>query len=292
MANLKALKVRIGSVKNTRQITKAMKMVAAAKLRRATEQAESARPYSQRMSRMMQSLAPAAAGRDNAPELLVGRGDAQKINLIVFTADRGLCGGFNSSIIRATRTRVAELESEGFQVSLTFIGRKGYDVLKRMYGDRVRKVYTEMSRHMSFEYVEKNIVEDLIKDFMDGEFDACYLVFNHFKSAMTQELTWAQSIPQPIEEGADEDDAGYMYEPDEEALLEDLLPRNLAIQIFQALAESEASEHGARMTAMDNAVRNAGDMIKSLQTKYNRSRQAAITTELIEIISGAESLKG
>ncbi|ABK45944.1 ATP synthase F1 subcomplex gamma subunit [Magnetococcus marinus MC-1] len=292
MANLKALKVRIGSVKNTRQITKAMKMVAAAKLRKATEQAESARPYSKRMSRMMHSLAPAAAGRDNAPELLVGRGDVKKVNLVVYTADRGLCGSFNSVVIRATRARIAELEKQGFQVMLTFIGRKAYDVLKRSHGHLVRKVYTEMSRHMSFAYVEKNIVKELIKDFHEGQFDACYLVFNQFKSAMSQELTWAQSIPQPIDTEGASTQTGYQFEPVEEELLEELLPRNLAVQVFQALAESEASEHGSRMTAMDNAVRNAGDMVKKLQTKYNRSRQAAITTELIEIISGAESLKG
>nr|CRH07906.1 ATP synthase subunit gamma, membrane-bound, F1 sector [Candidatus Magnetococcus massalia] len=292
MANLKALKTRIKSVKNTRQITKAMKMVSAAKLRKATERAVAARPYSLRMGRMMDSLAPAAAQRQNAPELLIGRGSVKVVNLVVFTADRGLCGGFNSSIIRTTRDRIVQLESEGFDVVLTFIGRKGAEVIARTYPDKIRKVFSNMSRHMSFEYVEKSVAQELIQGFQDGEFDACYMVFNHFKSAMSQEVTWIQSIPVPVDEEAKASTQGeYIYEPSEEELLDDLLPRNLAIQIYQALSESEASEHGARMTAMDNAVRNAGDLIKSLSTTYNRSRQAKITTELIEIISGAESLK-
>ncbi|OSM00031.1 F0F1 ATP synthase subunit gamma [Magnetofaba australis] len=296
MANMKALRGRIKSVTNTRQITKAMKMVSAAKLRRATDRAVQSRAYSSRMNRMVSSLAPSMLDNPGAPTLLIGRpGEHKRIELVVFTADRGLCGSFNSGIIRSTRERIARLQAEGLQVSLTCVGRKGHDVLKRQYGKLIRKVHTDVSRHMTFEYLEKEVGRELVKAFNEDKFDACYIVFNTFKSAMSQELTWRQLIPAPVdqpEEGAEtEAAASYMYEPEEEEILEAILPRNLSMQIYQAQAESEASEHGARMTAMDSASRNANEMIRKLRIKFNRTRQAAITTELMEIIGGAESLK-
>lgn len=293
MANLKVLRTRIRSVTNTRQITKAMKMVAAAKLRRSQERALATRPYSDRMGRMVQSIAGLVSG-DAAPPLLAGRGEAaKKVELVVYSADRGLCGSFNSSVIRAVRTKVALLEKQGFGVSLTCIGRKGNDVLKRQFGGQIRNLHTGMGKNLTFERAENEVAAKLLEAFDKQIFDVCLMVYNTFESAMTQTLTWRQIIPMPIDETEEDDTVGSpQYEPEEEALLAALLPRNVTVQLFQAMVESDASEHGARMTAMDNAVRNAGDMLRKLQIKYNRTRQAAITTELMEIIGGAESLKG
>ncbi|MBF0284859.1 MAG: F0F1 ATP synthase subunit gamma [Magnetococcales bacterium] len=294
MASLKALRRRLRSVNNTRQITKAMKMVAAAKLRRAQNRAISARPYSLRMGRMVQSLASRVEGRENLPELLAGRPDGNRVELVICTADRGLCGSFNSSVIRAVRVRIAELQKNGMTVSLTFLGRKGNDVLKRQYGDMVRKVHFGLARHLNFRFVEEHVTADLLQSYQEGKFDACFLVFNTFQSAMQQVVTWRQLIPAPVDKAEAEANSGGsdLYEPSEEELLDELLPRNVSVQIHQALVESEASEHGARMSAMDSAVRNANEMIRKLNTTYNRTRQAFITKELMEIIGGAESLKG
>ncbi|MBF0165756.1 MAG: F0F1 ATP synthase subunit gamma [Magnetococcales bacterium] len=293
MANLKHLRNRIRSVNNTRQITKAMKMVSAAKLRRSQERALATRPYSARIRGMIQRLASLTSS-DNALPLLARPPEGpRKVHLVVYTADRGLCGSFNSSIIRSVRAQVAQLTKEGHSVSLTFVGRKGHDVLKRQFGNITRDVHVGMTRHLNFEHAERIIANKLLIDFDAGFFDECHLVYNAFKSAMTQELTWRQLIPAPVE-SSDEDErkASPIFEPDEESVLAALLPRNIAVQVFQALTESNASEHAARMTAMDNAVRNAGQMLKKLNTTYNRTRQAAITTELMEIIGGSESLKG
>jgi F-type H+-transporting ATPase subunit gamma len=298
MPSLKTLRLRIRSVSNTKQITKAMKMVAAAKLRRSQERTVSSRPYSQRMGRMVQSLSTLMADRGGAPPLLAGNGgDVRRIEIVLFTADRGLCGSFNSSVIRAVRSRVIELQQEGFSVTLTCVGRKGADVLKRQFGPQIRRTYTNVTRQLSFHAVESGLATDLVHAFNDSQFDACYVVYNTFKSAMSQVLTWRQLIPMPVAEpdarvGESSVSGGYMFEPEEQELLETLLPRNIAVQLFQAIVESDASEHGSRMTAMDNAVKNASEMIRKLQIKFNRSRQASITTELMEIIGGAESLKG
>lgn len=299
MANLKYLRNRIRSVNNTRQITKAMKMVSAAKLRRSQERALATRPYSTRIRAMIQSIA-ALIPSGNASPLLgsrmeTGAAGHKKIHLVVYTADRGLCGSFNSTIIRAVRGRITMLQSQGHTVMLTFVGRKAYDVLKRQFGDLTRDVHTGLTRSLSFETTERLVAAKLLADFDLGHFDECHLIFNAFKSAMTQELTWRQLIPAPIEEQSEhgeESGSTPIFEPDDEAVLNSLLPRNIAVQVFQALAESNAAEHAARMTAMDNAVRNAGEMLKKLKIKYNRTRQAAITTELMEIIGGSESLKG
>ncbi len=297
MASLKALRQRIRSVTNTRQITKAMKMVAAAKLRRSQDRALATRPYSTQMGRMVQSIA-ARVGKGSAPPLLVGRSEPHKrVELVVFTADRGLCGSFNSGVIRAVRAKMAELRAAGFEVSLTCVGRKANDVLKRQFGGSIHRVHTGMGKQLTFERVEQEIVQPLLHDFEHERFDSCFIVYNAFVSAMTQNLTWRQIIPVP-EHKEQEQEEGHgavsppTYEPEEDEILADLLPRNVTVQIFQALVESDASENGARMTAMDNAVRNAGGMLRRLQITYNRTRQAAITTELMEIISGSESLKG
>ena len=296
MANLKALRQRIRSVTNTRQITKAMKMVAAAKLRRSQERAQSARGYSLRMNRMVRSIA-ARVGSGSAPALLAGReGQAKRIELLLFTADRGLCGSFNSTVIRSVRSKIAEMQASGFDVSLTCVGRKGNDVLKRQFSRKIRRIHAGISKDLTFEKAERDIARPLLEDFAAERFDTCFMVFNTFESAMTQTLTWQQIIPVPLpENGNDAEEEGGpppTYEPEEDEMLADLLPRNVAVQIFQAMVESDASENGARMTAMDNAVRNAGGMLRRLNIKYNRTRQAAITTELMEIISGSESLKG
>ncbi|MEO5349657.1 MAG: F0F1 ATP synthase subunit gamma [Magnetococcus sp. YQC-3] len=297
MASLKALRQRIRSVNNTRQITKAMKMVAAAKLRRSQDRAFATRPYSMQMGRMVQSIA-SRVGKGSAPPLLVGRSEPQKrVELMLFTADRGLCGSFNSSVIRAVRAKVAELRAAGFEVSLVCVGRKGSDVLKRQFGDIIRRVHIGMGKRLTFDQVEQEVARPLLHDFEHDRFDSCFMVYNAFVSAMTQTLTWRQIIPVPDQEAQEsEQEQGAVspptYEPDEDEILAELLPRNVAVQVFQALVESDASENGARMTAMDNAVRNAGGMLRRLRITYNRTRQAAITTELMEIISGSESLKG
>lgn len=294
MANLKDLKIRINSVKSTRKITSAMKMVAAAKLRRAQEQAEASRPYAARMNRMIASLAGAAT-QAGGPKLLSGTGRDDIHLLVVFTADRGLCGGFNSTIIRAARQNVRALRGQGKTVKLFCVGRRGHDALKREFGDIIVGSVQDVTRKgVAFASADE-LAAQVLKMFEGEDFDICSLLFNRFQSAMTQVVTNQQIIPASVPEvdedsSASESGALYEYEPDEEAILAALLPRNVATQIFTALLESNASEHGARMTAMDNATRNAGDMIDKLTLNYNRARQANITKELIEIISGAEAV--
>ncbi len=295
MPNLKDLKVRIASVKSTQKITSAMKMVAAAKLRRAQEAAEAARPYAERMERMLNSVASTVANVEGASPMLVGTGKQDTHLLVVCTADRGLCGGFNGSIVRQTRKLIKELKAEGKTVKLLFVGRKAHDVLKREFKDDTVEAITGLGRK-GITFPEATDVAEKITDLFEaGEFDVCTVIFNKFQSAMTQIVTEQQLIPfAPEEDDAAEAVSGaqsaYIYEPDEDELIADLLPRNIGVQMFQALLESSASEHGARMTAMDSASRNAGDMIDNLSLTYNRTRQAFITKELIEIISGAEAL--
>ena len=291
MANLKALRTRINSVRSTRKITSAMKMVAAAKLRHAQESAEAARPYAERMARMMASLAGAFAGREDAPRLLSGTGSDQVHLIVVVTSDRGLCGGFNSGIARAVRQRIGALEREGREVKLLCLGRKGRDLLRRDHGHLI--VDTVQGIDKGFSYATAaDAAERVAAMFDEGAFDVCTVVFNRFQSVMTQVVTWQGLIPAVAEDGTADELGGavYIFEPDEVAILERLLPQNLGVQVFRSLLESQASEHAARMTAMDNATRNAGDMIDRLNLVYNRTRQAAITTEITEIVSGAEAL--
>jgi F-type H+-transporting ATPase subunit gamma len=296
MASLKDLRGRIGSVKQTQKITSAMKLVAASKLRRAQEQAEASRPFASRMEQMLANLAAGVADRQGAPRLLAGTGEDAVHLLVVATADRGLCGGFNSSIARGARRRVRELQEQGKQIKLMCVGRKGRDALRREYGSLIEDTIEGVGRRR-LEYAEAQaIAERLERLFEAGAFDVCTIIYNRFKSAITQELTFRQLIPVSpgeVEEGeaaGEEVKAVYEFEPSETGILEELLPRNLAVQIYGALVENAASEQGARMTAMDSASRNAGDMIDRLTLTYNRTRQAQITRELIEIISGAEAL--
>jgi F-type H+-transporting ATPase subunit gamma len=292
MPSLKDLKNRIDSVKSTRKITKAMQMVAAAKLRRAQEAAEMARPYAEKMEAVMGSLAQSVGESETAPKLLAGTGSDQVHLLVVMTAERGLCGGFNSSIVRLARQRIESLRAEGKTVKILTVGKKGREQLKREHSDLfVGHVdLTEVKRVGYANAAE--IASDLIDRFEGGEFDVCTIFYNRFKSVISQIPTATQVIPADFE--APEEGAGsttlYDYEPSEEGVLADLLPRGIATQIFTALLENGASEQGARMSAMDNATRNAGEMIEKLTIEYNRSRQAVITNELIEIISGAEAL--
>ena len=293
MANLKDLKIRIKSVKSTQKITSAMKMVAAAKLRRAQEAAEAARPYALRMDRMIASLGAKVSGV-GGPKLIAGTGSDNVHMIVVATADRGLCGGFNSSIVRAARRRITELESAGKTVKIMTVGRKARDQLRRTHSSRIVRSLENIARTVvGFDQADA-IARELIHGYEAGEFDVCTIFYNRFKSAMSQIVTAQQLIPAKLPEATDEADgelkALYEYEPDEEAILAALLPRNVATQIYAALLENAASEHGARMTAMDSATRNAGDMIDLLTMTYNRTRQAVITKELIEIISGAEAL--
>jgi F-type H+-transporting ATPase subunit gamma len=293
MPSLKELRVRIASVKQTQKITSAMKLVAASKLRRAQEQAEASRPFAARMAEMLANLAAGVADIQGAPPLLAGTGSEAVHLLVVATADRGLCGGFNSSIARGARRRIRALQEEGKQVKLLIIGRKGRDSLRRDYGQMIVETFEGIGRRR-LQYAEVvAIAERLEQMYQAGAFDVCTIIYNRFRSAITQELTFQQLIPvQPseVEEAEQEVKAVYEFEPDEEAILKELLPRNLAVQIYGALVENAASEQGARMTAMDSATRNAGDMIDRLTLTYNRTRQAQITRELIEIISGAEAL--
>jgi F-type H+-transporting ATPase subunit gamma len=297
MPSLKDLKIRINSVKSTQKITSAMKMVAAAKLRRAQEQAEAARPFAERMALMLANLAASVADPAGAPPLLAGTGQDEVHLLVVATADRGLCGGFNSSIVRGARQRIRELRERGKQVKVLCVGRKGRDMLRRELGDTIVGTIEGVGRRR-LEYAEAVQIAERIRGMYEaGEFDVCTIAFNRFRSAITQVLTLQQLVPvqaaameeTPVGE-AGEVRAVYEFEPDEEAILKELLPRNLAVQIYGALVENAASEQGARMTAMDNATRNAGDMIDRLTLSYNRTRQAQITKELIEIVSGAEAL--
>lgn len=300
MASLKELRGRIASVQATRKITSAMKMVAAAKLRRAQEQAEAARPFAERMERMLASLGASVQGMPGAPPLIAGTGSDQTHLIVVATADRGLCGGFNVNIVRRARLLIQKLESEGKTVKLLCIGRKGRDQLRRQHGSKLVETIEGIGRRtVAFDEAD-GIGETVRKMFEAGEFDVCTIVYSRFKSAISSEVTAQQLIPaEPpaLGEGDDEavaapdlNGAVYEYEPSEEAILADLLPRNVSVQLFRALLENAASEHGARMTAMENATRNAGDMIDNLTLTYNRTRQAIITNELIEIISGAEAV--
>jgi len=289
MPSLKDLKNRIESVKSTRKITKAMQMVAAAKLRRAQEAAEAARPYAERMEAVVNGLAASVKGSDTAPKLLSGTGSDQVQLLVVMTAERGLCGGFNSSIVKLARIHAQKLLEQGKTVKILTVGKKGREQLKRDLGDHL-VAHIDLSEVKRVGYDNaRAIADDVLGRFETGEFDVATIFFNRFQSVISQIPTAQQVIPAAVPEDA-EAAALYDYEPSEEAILEDLLPRSVATQIFTALLENGASEQGARMSAMDNATRNAGDMIDRLTIQYNRSRQAAITKELIEIISGAEAL--
>jgi F-type H+-transporting ATPase subunit gamma len=288
MPSLKDLKNRIGSVKNTRKITKAMQMVAAAKLRRAQEAAEAARPYAERMTAVMASLATNVGQSDGAPKLLAGNGRDQVHLLVVMTAERGLCGGFNSTIVRLARARIGELLAAGKTVKIMTVGKKGREQLRREYGAHFVG-HTDLTDVKRVGYANaQGIAREVLAAFEAGECDVVTIFYNRFQSVISQIPTALQVIPAKFEGGSAS--ALYDYEPSEEAILADLLPRGVATQIFTALLENGASEQGARMSAMDNATRNAGDMINRLTIQYNRSRQAAITKELIEIISGAEAL--
>ncbi len=293
MASLKALRGRINSVKSTRKITSAMKMVAASKLKRAQTQAEAARPYAERMQRMLAALANSAKGSPTAPRMLVGTGQDQVHLLVVVTADRGLAGAFNTNVGRAARSAIQRLESQGKTVKVLTVGRKGRDYLRREYASRLVGEFSFAGKKR-VEFADVDEVAARITQMLEaGEFDVCTIVYNRFVSVISQVPTESQIIPLAMEGTEPEPDpsqALYEFEPDEETILAALLPRNMAIQLFRALIESGAGEQGARMAAMDNATRNAGDMINRLTLNYNRTRQANITRELIEIISGAEAL--
>ena len=290
MHSLKDLNNRIASVKSTRKITKAMQMVAAAKLRRAQEAAEAARPYAERMNAVMAGLAASVGGSDSAPRLLAGTGSDQTHLLVVMTAERGLCGGFNSTIVRLARARATELLRMGRTVKILTVGKKGREQLKRDFAKHfVGHVDLSEVKKLGYDNAQ-GIARDIIKRFDAGEFDVATIFFNRFQSVISQIPTEQQVIPAKFDARAEGASSLYDYEPSEEGILADLLPRGVATQVFTALLENGASEQGARMSAMDNATRNAGDMIDRLTIVYNRSRQAAITKELIEIISGAEAL--
>ncbi|MFN6999089.1 F0F1 ATP synthase subunit gamma [Elioraea tepidiphila] len=294
MPSLKALRTRINSVKSTRKITQAMKMVAASKLKRAQSQAEQARPYAERMERMLGALAASVAGSPIAPPMLVGTGKEDVHLLVVVSADRGLCGGFNTAVSRFARNRTRALIEQGKTVKILTVGRKGRDFLRREYRKNIVGSIDFVGRkQIGFEDAVE--IANQVTEMLEGQqFDVCTLIYNRFKNVITQVPSEQRLIPASIE-GAPTETAGgpraaYEYEPGEEEILAELLPRNLAIQIYRALLESAAGEQGARMTAMDNATRNAGDMIARLTLNYNRQRQANITKELIEIISGAEAI--
>ena len=291
MASLDDLRKRIVSVKSTQKITKAMKMVAAAKLRKAQESAERGRPYSEKMQNIILNLTESISDPSNAPKLLVGTGKEQTHLCVVMTSDRGLCGGFNTNICRLAKNYFSKVLKDGKTLKIITIGSKGHDQLKREYGKYiVQKLSFKEKKKISF--IEANDVGKIIIDLFDkNEFDKCILFYNNFKNVMTQIPQAQQIIPaEKKEKSKKNDEVFYEFEPDEDEILEDLLPKNISTQVFKAFLENSASEQGSRMTAMDNATRNAGDLVKSLTIVYNRSRQAAITKELIEIISGAESL--
>ena len=289
MPSLKDLKIRIDSVKSTRKITKAMQMVAAAKLRRAQEAAEASRPYTERFNAVLGAL-PASVGQSaSAPKLLRGTGSDKRQLLVVMTSERGLCGGFNSSIVKLAKTRAEELIADGKRVEIITVGKKGREQLKRDYSEQMI-AHVDLSEVKRIGYNNaQDIAKDLLARFAADEFDVCTIFYNTFESVVSQIPTAQQVIPASFEDSGDEN-ALYEYEPSEEGILADLLPRGVATQVFAALLENGASEQGARMSAMDNATRNAGEMIDRLTIEYNRSRQAVITNELIEIISGAEAL--
>ena len=291
MPNLKDLKNRIESVKNTRKITKAMQMVAAAKLRRAQDAAEASRPYSERFNTVLASLAASVGSSESAPILLRGTGKQDVHLLIVMTAERGLCGGFNSNIAKLARSHAAQLKQDGKRVKIITVGKKGRDALKRDLGEYFVE-HVDLSEFKSIKYVNAQaIAKALLARFDDSEYDVATIFYSKFVNVVSQIPTAQQIIPAIFDDQSSvSDKAVYDYEPDEETILADLLPRGVATQIFAALLENGASEQGARMSAMDNATRNAGDMIDKLTIEFNRSRQAVITNELIEIISGAEAL--
>ena len=290
MPSLKSLRLRINSVKSTRKITQAMKMVAAAKLRRAQTQAEAARPYAERMERMLASLGASVVGAPDAPKLLVGTG-ADKVHLlVVVTAERGLCGGFNTNVGRFARAQVRALEAEGKTVKIITVGRKGAVYLKREFASRiVAEISFANKKRIGFDDAAE--VSAKISEMLDaGAFDVCTLIYNRFKNVISQTPVGQQLIPTPLPEVAAEGGPQYEFEPTEEEILARLLPQNLSIQLYRALLDNAAGFYGSQMTAMDNATRNAGEMINKLTLNYNRTRQANITRELIEIISGAEAL--
>ena len=294
MPSLDDLKKRIKSVKSTQKITKAMKMVAAAKLRKAQENAEKGRPYSQKMQNIILNLTKSISDPQNAPKLLVGTGKDQVYLCVVLTADRGLCGGFNSNICKLAKNKFKEFLSEGKNIKVITVGSKGLDQIKREYGKYIIKKYSFKDKK-NISFLEAEIIgKEVIELFKNNEFDKCIIFYNNFKNVITQIPQAQQIIPA---DGVDEknnetkhEKKSYEFEPDEDEILEDLLPKNISTQIFKAFLENAASEQGCRMTAMDNATRNAGDLVDKLTINYNRSRQASITKELIEIISGAESL--
>lgn len=298
MPSLKDLRNRIASVKSTQKITAAMKMVAASKLKRAQDQAEAARPYAERMERMLGSLAAAIGQSAGAPRLLAGSGDDTVHLVVVVTADRGLCGGFNGQVVRGTRALVTRLKAEGKEVKILCVGRKGRDGLKRDFQHLILETVEGLTRRDVQFASAAEIGDKIVEMFENGAFDVCTVLYNRFKSAITQEFTAQQLVPFPpppvpkegSEARAEMHGAVYEFEPDEEAILRDLLPRNLGVQLYRALLESYAGEQGARMAAMDNATRNAGEMIGRLTLNYNRTRQASITREMIEIVSGAEAI--
>ena len=292
MANLKELKNQIDSVRSTRKITQAMKMVAASKLRRAQDSAESARPYSEKLAKIMASLASGMKDSDVSLDLLLGNKDNSTHIIIAVTSDRGLCGGFNSSIVKAVKNKVKELEEMSADFKIICLGKKGADVLKGSFGDNV--ISSENINDKNSYSLAEDISSVLVKKLEDKEFGTCSVIYNQFKSVISQIVTEQSLIPCSIESEEDKNDhenaISFEFEPDEKEILSGLLPKNLAIQIYKAILESGAGEQGARMAAMDNATRNAGEMIDKLNLSYNRQRQAIITGELIEIISGAEAL--
>ena len=291
MPSLDDLRKRISSVKSTQKITKAMKMVAAAKLRKAQEMAESGRPYSEKMDVIIQNLSKAISDPSNAPKLLVGSGEDKTHLCVVMTADRGLCGGFNTNIVKQAKNYFNKILKESKNLKIITVGTKGLDQLKREYGKYiVKKIDFKNKKKISFK--DASLVGDeIVKLFKNNEFDKCIIFYNKFKNVMTQIPQSQQLIPaKKVEDTKIDQESSYDFEPEEDEILEDLLPKNISTQIYKGFLENSASEQGSRMTAMDNATRNAGDLVEKLTINYNRSRQAAITKEIIEIISGAESL--
>ena len=291
MASLDDLKKRISSVKSTQKITKAMKMVAAAKLRRAQESAERGRPYSKKMNNIILNLSSGLSDKENAPKLLTGSGEDKVHLCVVMTADRGLCGGFNSNIIKKAKSYFKKLSDNGKTLKIITVGSKGYDQLKRVYKDNIiEKISFKESKNANYFDADK-VGKIIIEKFENKEFDVCTIFYNQFKNVITQIPQEQQIIPLKMtEDETNKSEESYEFEPDEDEILGNLLPKNISTQIFKAMLENSASEQGSRMSAMDNATRNAGEMVDKLTIEYNRSRQAAITKELIEIISGAESL--
>ena len=291
MASLDDLKKRIASVKSTQKITKAMKMVAAAKLRKAQESAEKGRPYSEKMNNVILNLSSGISDKENAPKLLSGTGNDKVHLCVVMTSDRGLCGGFNSNIIKKAKSYFSKILSEGKELKIITVGSKGNDQLKRMYGNKIiENISFKESKNANYFDADK-VGKIVIDKFESSEFDICTIFYNQFKNVITQIPQAQQIVPLNSEDSEDNtSEESYEFEPDEDEILSNLLPKNISTQIFKAMLENSASEQGSRMSAMDNATRNAGEMVDKLTIQYNRSRQAAITKELIEIISGAESL--